>query len=213
MAKGDEGMDPVMAKLVAALEAVASRPSEENREIQQRLTEALERVSEAQIQGAKLIAQETRRAARPSNEVVPMVSVFNLRGNLLDDYQKPRLACRMFLPWEADEDSLTREEVELLNLIPFCHGEWTLTRHDDTQILIRVTVELDLNKTRPTRVLINHDTAFNQEYFKEMPPLRVWLRQILAQSDEPEVVKQAAAILTTEEEKALIRAGKLTVSV
>lgn len=205
-------IDPIML-LVQALERVANRPPDPvNTELQERLTQALERVSDSSLKGAELIALETRRAARPSNEVVPMRSVFNQRGEMLADYQKPLLCCKMLLPWEAEDASLTREEVELLNLVVNVPGEYKIQRQDDSTIKMTVRVEMDLDERNPTKMLINHDTGFNNEYFRLMPQMRNYLRQILAQCNNEEVRAAARRVLTSEEEAALIASGELTVS-
>ena len=87
------------------------------------LSGAMERVSQSNIAGAKLIVEENRQAHRPSNTVVPNCSVFNRRGEKFpknpdgSEYVKPRLRCKMMLPWYVEDESCTREEVELLNLL------------------------------------------------------------------------------------------------
>lgn len=207
-------LDPTILLLVEALDRISNRPSDPiSADIQERLTLALERVSDSNLKGAELIARETRRAARPSNEVVPMRSVFNPRGELLEDWKKPLLVCKMLLPWEAEDASLTREEVELLNLVVQVPGEYKIMRSDDTTIKMTVRVEKDLDEKSPTKMLINHETGFNNEYFRLMPPMRNYLRQILAACASPEVQLAAQRVLTAEEERALIASGELTVSV
>lgn len=173
------------------------------------LAAALNRLADAQLAGSKLIADETRRAHRPSNEVVPMRSTLNPRGNLLPDYQKPKLACPMMLPWLADDDSCSREEVELLNLLLKAPGKYAVEMTDGRSVEIDVKVDANIDGT-PYRMLINNETAFKNEFFKYVPPLPLYLRQILVQSP---LKRDAAGILTMAEENAMIRAGELTVSV
>jgi hypothetical protein len=172
-----------------------------------KLTEAVDRMADSQLKSADMQI----RAQRPSNSVVPMRSVYNPRGETLPDYRKPELKCVMMIPWLAENDMLTREEVELLNLLD--DGEFTVRRIDNTKIRVTVHIEWDLDHRKPTRLLLNHETAFSNDYFRLMPPLAEMLRQILKQSDDPEVRKAAAEVLTMEEEEAMIEAGQLTVSV
>lgn len=215
----DEGgetpqIDPTTRLLLEALDRIANRPSDPiSADIQERLTLALERVSDSNLKGAELIARETRRASRPSNEVVPMRSVFNPRGELLEDWKKPRLVCKMLLPWEAEDESLTREEVELLNLIVRVPGSYRVVLTDDSIIKMTVRVEMDLDEIHPTKMLINHETGFNNENFRLMPTMRNYLHQMLAQCADMDVRRNAKGVLTMEEERALIEAGELTVSV
>lgn len=204
----------VMARLAAALEAMNQRPADSSsQELMLRLSTALERVSEAQLEGSKLIASETRRAHRPSNEVVPNISVFNRRGNLLpDDAEGPRkqpLKCLMLIPWLVEWESATREEVDLLNLLEA--GDYQLKRIDNSKVRVTVQVELRVDGKTPSRLVLTHDTAFNNDNFRLVPPMPDMLRQLLKQHS-PEIRARAAAVLTDEEEEALIEAGELSIS-
>lgn len=207
-------LDQTTRLLLEALDRISNRPADpENNAIQERLTLALERMSDSNLKGAELIARETRRNARPSNEVVPMRSVFNPRGDLLEDWKKPLLTCKMLLPWEAEDASLTREEVELLNLVALVPGEYKILRSDDSTVKITIRTEMDLDERHPTKMLINHDTGFNNESFRLMPSMRNYLRQILLQCKNADVMLTAKKVLTAEEEQALIESGELSVSV
>lgn len=202
----------ILERLTAALEANKQQPSTEHTEsINARLTEALERLAESNIQGAQIMASETRRAHRPSNEVVPGISVFNRRGEMLPDYQKPKLKCIMMLPWLVEWESCTREEVELLNLLQA--GEYNLKRIDNSKVRCTVVIDFKVDGITPSRLVMNHDTAFNNDNFKLMPPMTEMLRQILRQSVDKDIMKAAAAVLTDDEEEALIEAGELSISV
>lgn len=207
----------VLSRLATAMESIsqklANAPATDMgtlMELQGRLASALERVSEASLEGSKLIADETRRAHRPSNEVVPQISVFNRRGVLVEGYEKPKLRCTMMIPWLAENEMSTREEVELLNLLEA--GEYTLKRTDNTKVRVSVEMTYRVDGKTPSRLLLTHDTAFNNDHFTLIPPLPDMLRQLLKQH-RGEVRRAAAEILTDEEEEALIEAGQLTVSV
>lgn len=219
--KDDESVtdapDPwaVLQRLTEALEAMKAQPVDNpDPGMQAALTAALERLADAQVSGSKLIADETRRAHRPSNEVVPGISVFQRRGRLLDKSvpgpHKPPLKCLMMLPWLAEWDSLTREEVELLNLLEA--GTYTVKKTDNSKTQMVVQIKVAADGVTPSSLLMNHDTAFNNDNFRMMPPLAELIRQMLKQHDRI-ITQQAAAILTDDEEEAMIAAGDLLVSV
>lgn len=227
MAKNDDvrpdAPDPwaILDRLSAALASAQSAPAASaNMETMARLTEALQRVSEAQMEGAKLIASENRRVHRPSNEIVPRISPFNRRGELLDkDTPGPHkmpLKCTMLIPWLVEWESVTREEVDLLNLLE--PGDYVSQRADRSKIHVEVRIDYDVTGTKPTRLLLNHKTpdggagtAFNNDGFKLQPPIPEFLRYILKQH-RPEVAALAAAVMSDEEEAALIACGDLAVS-
>lgn len=221
--KDKSGPDPwiVMEQMATAIQALSEKmgtaPSTDKEMLQavvDKLSPALERMADAQIEGAKIQASEQRHLHRPSNEVVPKVSVFNRRGeNLPDDAEGPRkqpLKCIMMIPWLAEWDSLTREEVDLLNLLEA--GIYTVTRIDRTKVRVTVNIDYREDGVTPSRLLMNHDTAFNNDNFRMMPDLAGMLRQILKQHDSLEVRKLAAVVLSDDEEEAMIEAGALTIS-
>lgn len=205
-------------RLTNALEALASRqdasPNDMVMGLIEKLTTALARVSESQIEGSKLIAEETRRAHRPSNEVVPKISVFNRRGENLPANTtgpiKQKLKCLMMIPWLVEWESCTREEVDLLNLLEV--GEYTLKRTDNSKVRVTVNIEYKADAITPSRLVLTHDTAFNNDNFRLMPAFADLLRQLLRQHDRA-IADAARAVLTDEEEEALIEAGELSVSV
>lgn len=205
-------MQQLVQLQAAQLVANAAAPADSRlTELMTQLTTALVRMSDSNMEGSQLIAAEHRRATqavRPSNQIIPGISVFNRRGEMLADYQKPKLKCLMMLPWIAEWESLTREEVELLNLLQA--GQYVVKRIDRSRINVTVAIEYKTNGD-PSRLVMNHETAFNNDNFKMMPPLADILRDILKQHDRS-VAKEAAAILSDEEEEALIEAGELTIS-
>lgn len=203
----------VMDRLAAAMEAMAAKQATNATDpnvtdMMAKLAAALERVSEASIEGAKIQAAESRRIHRPSNDVVPMTSTLNPRGQR--DFPKPPLKCVMLIPWLADYDSLTREEVQLLNLLE--PGTFVVRKMDGTKVKIDVQITYGLDEVTPSRLLMNHETAFNNDNHKWMPPLVDLLRQIHHASKNATVRAQAAAVLSQDEEEALIASGELTVS-
>ncbi len=200
-------LDPatVQQQILAAIQGLhAGPPSGSTVDVLERLTAAFERMAAAQLEGATRVANATdraRAAERPSNITTPMISCFNLRGD--KDFPKPPLKCRMFLPWEAEHESLTREEVELLNLLE--PGEYAVRRNDGTKVKITVRANYKLDSDAPSEMLVHHDTAFNNDYHRLMPA--DWMRQMVKQS--PKTRRQADLVLTMDEEEALIAAGQL----
>lgn len=167
------------------------------------LAAAIERMAGGQLQGAKIIAEANKKSQRPFNEVAPKISVFNPRGE--KDFPKPHLKCKMLLPWEAEEDSLDREEIELLNLLQA--GEYLVLRNDRTKIKITVRIITKLDNDDPSVLMMNHDTAFNNDYHRMLPPMVDILRQMLKQN--PRTKNAADAVVTMDEEAAFILAGQL----
>lgn len=209
----DDAQPDLQERLTKAIELLSARPADSSSDLMlammSRLTDALEMVSKAQADGSKLIASETRRAHRPSNEIVPMRSVFNRRGETLADYKKPALKCAMFIPWIVEWESCSREEVELLNLLE--PGEYIMTRNDRSKVRVGVKAEYALDEVTMTRLLMRHDTTFNNDNQRLSAPLVDILRGMLKQH-APAVAAQAALVMSDEEEEALIAAGELSVS-
>lgn len=199
----------IMASIAQSLAILVQRQDSQAEGLVKALAPALERMAEATLQGAKIQADETKRAHRPSNEVVPKISVFNRRGETLEGYTKPKLRCRMDVPWALRDEELNREEVELMNLLG--PGEFTVRRNDGSKVNMTVTVRYALDQVTPSHLFIVHETAFNNDHKNLMPSFSDWIRQMLKQHD-PEIRKRAAAVMTDEEEEALIEAGELTIS-
>lgn len=204
----------VLERLTSALEKMHAAPKTDRTDVlMETLSTALARVAETQLQAGQMVADETRRAARPSNQVVPGISVFNRRGlNLPDNAEgmrKPPLKCIMLIPWLAEWESLTSEEVQLLNLLQ--SGDYIIARIDKSKVKISVHIDYGVDDVTPSRLIMTHDTAFNNDYFKLMPDLAGWIRQMLKQHDKA-TMKAANEVLTDEEEAALIDAGDLTIS-
>lgn len=211
-----------MMGLLIAKSASGGGGGSEAGELARILGPALERLAESNLAGAKLITAEQRRTHRPSNEFPHLRSVFNRRGVLLSeqfpeghqmadgsDPVKPPLKCLMLLPWLAEWESLTREEVELLNLME--PGSYVVKRVDNSKVKIDVVVEYKVDGKTPSRLVINHETAYNNDNHRLWPSIPEWARQVLRQHD-PDTARLAAAIMTDEEEEALIEAGDLCVS-
>lgn len=193
----DPSLTPFERRLLLVVETLAAR----NQPVTDpRLAAALENLATAQLKGSKMIADEQRRSVRPSNEIVPMKSVYNPRGNI--DYIKPKLKCRFRLPWEADDDSLTREEVELLNLIEA--GVYKVTMTDKRKISLSVKVDYDVYD-RPNMVTFKFDTVLSEpENMRRVPGGADLYREILKQN--PNTVAASRKVATMEEEEAIVAA-------
>jgi hypothetical protein len=203
-----EQMVGVLVEAIAKREAGA--PSAENSVALDRLTVALERMANAQDKNAREALEESRRAFRPSNNVIPGVSVYNRRGTKLEDYQKPQLKCLMMIPWMLEWATLTREEVELLNLLE--QGEYEVRRADRSRVKLKVLIDYKLDRVTPTSLKVVHESAWSQDNFRLMPSLSDMLRDMLKQHDRV-IAQKAALVLSDEEEEVLIEAGSLSVSV
>lgn len=197
--------DDLLARLTAAMEVIAASSADASTKDRalDRLAAAFERMASVQLEAADRVANATRIASRPENQVAPNISVYNPRGE--KDFPKPPLKCRMLLPWDAEPESLTREEVELLNLLR--PGEYIVRRNDSTKVKITVRAIYKLDSDDLDILLMNHDTAFNNDNHSLIPPFSELLRQILKQN--PKTRTSADQVLTMDEEEALILAGKL----
>lgn len=205
-------LDPMalMASIAQSLAILVQRQDAQSEGLVKALAPALERMAEATLQGAKMQADETRRAHRPSNEVVPLKSVYDRRGSTLEGYTKPKLRCRMSIPWELRDEELNREEVELFNLLEA--GEYRVRRNDGSRIAMTVIVRYSIDQVTPSHLIMNHETAFSNDHKNLMPPLADMVRQMLRQH-VPAIAKKASAIMSDEEEEALIEAGEIAVSI
>lgn len=197
-----------MERLTRAMESIAARneqsPNSELASAIALLAASLTGLQQSQLQGAQIIAAEQRRNTRPENQFPPSISVFNPRGD--KDFPRPPLKCEMFLPWPVwtDQESLTREELELLNLISHSF-EVSIMRNDRTKIKMTVKVTTKMDSDEPSKILITHETAFNNDYHRQMP--FDWIRQLVTNYAPTKAAAQA--VLTMDEELALILAGKL----
>ena len=193
----------IQARMLAALESLAAKPDRTDREDSalDRLAAAFERMASAQLEGADRVAKATKAVTRPSNEAPPKISTLNPRGD--KDFPRPQLKATFLLPWAADWDTLTREEIELLNLI--LPGDYVVKRNDATKVKIAVRATYKVDSDTIDKVLFVHETAFNNDYHSLMPP--DWIRQMVRQN--PKTRAACDAVLTMDEEEDLILAGCL----
>lgn len=165
------------------------------------MAEAMRGFGSAQKEGANTIADMQRRVQMPENRFAPMISAYNLRGER--EFPRPALRCPTLLegiPFEAEV--CTREEIELLNLLEPC--EVIIRRNDDTGVKVLVSAEMHLDSNQPSKIKIQHGTAFNNDQHKQMA--KDWIRQIVEAN--PRTRDQGKMVLTMREEAALIVAKK-----
>lgn len=195
--------DPI-ARLAASMEKLAERQQTQSIDPQlaqllQGMMATMQVLVQQQIAGNTANADALRKSQDPSNMFAPDFSVFNPRGEKA--HPRPKLKCRMFIPWEAEWESLTREEIELLNLLE--PGEFFLKRNDESRVIMTVKADINPNSGKYDRLLMNSETALNNDYHWLMPPLRIWLREILKQ--RPATKAAARKIMTMEHEFLLVK--------
>lgn len=203
-------LDAITERMEKALAGIETRAKDADSDGQTllamamlQLAEGLKAIKEGQVQAAHIIANMQRATTAPENKFFPDISAFNVRGE--KDFKRPTLRCEYFLPWPIKPgaaEELTREEVELLNLVR--PGEHMVQRADRTKVKIHVHQINKLDSDDPSRIVFNHDTAFNNDYHRLMP--FDWIRQVV--ESNPKTRAAAQAVLTMEEEEALILARK-----
>lgn len=165
------------------------------------LSRGLQAMNAGQLEAAKIVANMQRSTMAPENKFHHNISAFNPRGD--KDFPRPQLRCEYFLPWPIKPgaaEELTREEIELLNMVE--SGEHTVIRADRTKVKVNVRIHRKFDSDEPSRVVFQHDTAFNNDYHRLMP--HDWIRQVV--ESNPKTKAAARAVLTMEEEETLILA-------
>jgi hypothetical protein len=173
------------------------------------LVDALKGVASGQANSQLAAAAALEQAARqqqPDNKMAPGISDFNPQGDL--QFARPKLKCEMLIPWEAEAESLTVEEIELLNLLE--EGTFTIRRNDMSKVEIKVQIRRNLNG-EPDRLLMNSESGFNEEFHWIMPSMVSILRQVLGQRASTKIA--AANVMTMDERLDRVRSGELRVSV
>lgn len=207
-----EGGDDLLPRLTSALEVIAKKQATTESTpadsatlagAMALLANAIERMTEGQMRGAQMVADATRRGQQKENQFPPRISSLNPRGD--KDFPRPQLKCEMMVPHPLEQEVITREEIELYNLLQ--PGEFLIKRNDDTRIKVTVRIITKLDSDVPSRLILNHDTAFNNDHHRLMPPISNFLRQILKQT--PKSRDAANRVLTMEEEEAFVMAGQL----
>lgn len=205
-----DALDPrsINERMLQALESMQSRTAEGGASDMMalamlQLADAMKGIRDGQLEAARIVANMQRTTMAPENKFHHNISAFNLRGD--KDFPRPLLRCDYFLPWPVKPsaaEELTREEIELLNLVE--PGEHTILRSDRTKVKINVKIDRKHDSEAPSRVVFIHDTAFNNDYHALIP--HDWIRQLV--TSNPKTRDAARNVLTMEEEEALILARK-----
>jgi hypothetical protein len=163
-------------------------------------------VQSEQAKAAQTVAEATAKRLKPKSlEIaeIPQISVFNPRGE--KDFPMPTLKCDIFAPWKLSTTNhgLTREEVELFNLLE--PGTYTVTLVDESTAKVDViaarndaTGAIEQMQLRPT-------PSWSNEHRQLFPAMAKMLREMLGE--------KADAVMTMKKERAGIVAGAIEVSV
>ena len=110
---------------------------------------------------AEALAQAFKTANTRENPQAPMVSVFNPRGETL--HPRPRLRAKTLQNGvELQEDTLTWEEIEALNVLP--NGEFHVTKGTGSKIKFSVKFTRGLDEDSLERVDIHFPCKDEQRY-------------------------------------------------
>lgn len=194
-APAEPTMAQVMARLVA-LQEEALKVQKINQEVQ---------------------SEQLKQTKVKSNKLGPHVSPFNPRGE--KDYPMPELKCEFWAPHKmvnADIGGLTREEVELINLLEPCEASiWML---DQERQPVLVVGERNVVTGKPERLSLmgpadakgQPTSLFTKERKGRFPGMATYLRQIINGINEDGTLKPgpADAVMTMAEEKRRIRLPK-----
>lgn len=162
----------------------------------------LAQIAEAQ----QTVAQATANQLKPKSLEVAQVaqrSPFNPRGE--KSFPMPRLKCEIYAPWkqEPNHHNLTREEVELFNLLD--PGEYEFELNDGSPA--RMTVVGDKNAATGVieKLRLTPEPMWNNEHKGRFRSMAETLRQMLGD--------RATPVRSMKREQALIADGQLAVSV
>ena len=110
---------------------------------------------------AEALAQAFKTANTRENPQAPMVSVFNPRGETL--HPRPRLRAKTLQNGvDLQEDTLTWEEIEALNVLP--NGEFHVTKGTGSKIKFSVKFTRGLDEDSLERVDIHFPCKDEQRY-------------------------------------------------
>lgn len=171
----------------------------------------IDELRESRTAQPEAFARANKEINKKENAVGPAISVFNPRGER--EYPLPALKCEIYAPWRIHPayHGLTREEVELFNLLEPCESKIELVdgtdqrvvilgqRHHLTGALTRLTFSGPLNEEGKQTPL------WTMESKGLYPSMVLILRQILG--------TKADAVVSMKQEQTSIEAGELPVSV
>ncbi len=159
---------------------------------------------EANIAANKVQNEQLRQTRKKSNDFSPEISEYNPRGQ--KDFPMPDLKCEVLMPWplrKGFQHGLTREEVELMNLIE--PGEYVISLLDGTEVTCSVlgTKNTVTRKIERLAFMGAYDveanlyaTLYTKERRTSFPSMVFTLREILEQKGIDH-----AKVMTMKEEK------------
>ena len=158
-----------------------------------------------QAQAQLIVSEETAKRLKPKSlEIADCAqrSPFNPRGER--SYPMPRLKCEIYAPWKMDPQShsLTREEVELFNLLE--PGEYHFDLNDGTPAIMRVVGVRNDATGQLEKLQLSPVPNWDNEHKGRFRSMAEILRQMLG---------GCTGIRTMAQEKAAIASGELAVSV
>lgn len=175
------------------------------------MAQVLARMAEIMASNQEVQKAQLKQTARKSNDAVPLASPFNRRGD--KDFPVAPLKCEIYAPWKMTPElhSLTREEVELFNLLE--PGPYPIDLVDGTTVICNVVGVRNANTGALEKMSLmgakdddgHYGSLFNNDNKQQFPSLIVMLRQMIG---DP-----AAAVMTTRKEYDLIKSGALPISV
>jgi hypothetical protein len=136
---------------------------------------------------AEIHALAMRKQLRPENDTHPDQSVFNPRGER--DHPRPLLVCEMFLgPYPLERQTLTRQEIELLNQLQ--PGSYEITKADGLVIPFHVIPRMRVDGKTVERITIAFPCA-DDDQKQNFPSFATMLREVV---DQQEVRKLTASM-------------------
>ncbi len=186
---------------------------EKEKTVEERMLDFQERqlaIQERQVAASeaalKLQGAQLAQTKRPSNARGPNISPMNPRGE--KDYKMPRLKCEIMAPWKIDPQihGLTREEVELFNLLE--PGEYTVSLNDGSTRHVTVVATMNTVKGTIERLTLagaydpdakQYGSLFIPQDKQLFPAMTTILRECISQ--QPGGTEKAAKVMTMREEK------------
>lgn len=147
-------------------------------------------------------ARAQKAVFRPRNERPPLISVRNPQGD--KDYPRPKLRfTEVYIPYRAEPEDFSWEEIELLNLLEA--KEYWITRNDGTRLPLKVHVTVNELTGKDEKLMFVHSYGYSQEQRGLMPPLTTMLREMLGE--------KAKEVFSMAERQQLVDSGDLPISV
>jgi hypothetical protein len=167
---------------------------------------AIAEAQQASAASQAVVSEATANRLKPKSlEIgeIPQISAFNPRGER--QYPMPRLKCEIYAPWTIDPNShgLTREEVELFNLLE--PGAYTVSLTDGDSAKVEVIADVNEATGRIEKMKLKPTPSWSDEHRQRFPAMATMLRDMLGDS--------AKGVVSMKEEQRQIANGTLAVSV